>query len=241
MMEAMPTPSSRDETLRWEARRRRRVDRRLRTIARLLYYLTLPFIRYDVRGGDHLDTTGNLIIAANHRSLLDVVPGLYTAHRFNQYPRVLIAQAYVNGRWTGPIARWIGAIPVSGGREGSDALGDGIEAMRHGLATVVMPEGQLHKDAEDRRSLGDARTGVSRLAVGSGVPVVAAGLLGADRAWPPDRMMKLNPFRRRTVAVSVADDPLYLTGDDHRANTNLVMDAIRTEIDRAAAAHPELL
>jgi hypothetical protein len=43
------------------------------------------------------------------------------------------------------------------------------------------------------------------------------------------------------VAIQVADDPLFLVGDDHRANTDLVMGAIAAELARAATAHPELL
>lgn len=230
-----------DKAARKEQRHRRRVDRRLRTIARLLHLITLPFVRYDIRGGARVREAPNMIIAGNHRSLLDVVAGLYTAHLFGQYPRVLMAQQFVKGRWTGPVARWIGAIPVMSGRDGAGALDAGIVAMRDGLPTVVMPEGRLHEDADDRRSFGEARTGVSRLAVGSGVPVVAAGVLGADQAWPPGGWINLNPFRRPTVAVSVADDPLYLHGEDHRANTELVMAAIRAELDRAADVHPELL
>jgi 1-acyl-sn-glycerol-3-phosphate acyltransferase len=226
---------------RREVRRQRRIDRRLRLIVRLMHLLTVPFVRYRISGGARIDASPNIIIAGNHRSLLDVVIGLYTAHLFGLYPRTLIAQRYVKGRWTGPIARWIGAIPVAPGRDGAHALDQAIMALRNGAPTVVMPEGRLHQDSEDRLSMGTARTGVSRLAVGAAVPVVAAGVLGADRAWPPDRFLNLNPFRRRTVAVQVADDPLCLHGDDHRANADLVMDAIGAELARAAAEHPELL
>lgn len=222
-------------------RRERRIDRRIGVLVRVLFLAMLPFIRFDIRGGARARTATNLIIVGNHRSMLDFLVGLHTARLFGRYPRVLLAQQYARGRWMGPIMRWIGAIPVPSGDDRGDALDDGITALLRGLSTVVMPEGRLHRDTDDRLSLGEGRTGVSRLAVGSGVPVLAAAVLGADRAWPPDRRPHLNPFRRRTVVIRVADDPLPLGGRDHRANTDLVMAAIGGQLARAARAHPELL
>jgi hypothetical protein len=73
------------------------------------------------------------------------------------------------------------------------------------------------------------------------VPVLPAAVLGADRAWPPNRIPRLNPFRRQLVAIQVADEPVPLEGDDYRANTDIVMDAIAAELARAGEAHPELL
>jgi 1-acyl-sn-glycerol-3-phosphate acyltransferase len=230
-----------DRAVRREARRQRRIDRRIRMLIRILHLATVPFVHFDIRGGARVRTAANLIIVGNHRSLLDFVAGLYTAHLFGYYPRILIARQFARGRWTGPTIRWIGAIPVSPGGQGAGALDDGIAALRQGHSTVVMPEGRLHRDADDRLSVAEGRTGVSRLAVGSGVPVMPAAVLGADQAWPPDRRPRLNPFRRRTVAIQVADDPLFLVGDDHRANTDLVMGAIAAELARAATGHPELL
>jgi 1-acyl-sn-glycerol-3-phosphate acyltransferase len=223
------------------ARRRRRVDRRIRFLVRVLHLATVPFVRYDIRGGARVHSASNLIIVGNHRSLLDFIAGLHTSRLFGYSPRVLIAREFAHGRWTGPTIRWMGAIPVSSGGRRAEALEDGIAALRSGLSTVVMPEGRLHRDSDNRLTVGEGRTGVSRLAVGSDVPVLPAAVLGADRAWPPDRIPRLNPFRRRLVAIQVADEPLRLEGDDHRANTDLVMDAIAAELARAGEAHPELL
>lgn len=226
---------------RVESKHDRRVARRLRRIVVILHRMTLPFVRYDIRGGERIRELPSIIIVGNHRSLLDFIVGLYTAHLFGVYPRVLIARRFVESRLTGAFTRWVGAIPVSAGKEGAEALQSGVDALSGGFSTVVMPEGRLHEDRDDRLSLTEGRTGVSRLAVGSGSPVVAAGVLGADRAWRPGRLPNLNPFRRRVVVVRVADDPFHLHGDDHRANTQLVMDAISVQLDLAARDHPELL
>lgn len=241
MMHPMDDTTSDERAVRREARRQRRIDRRIGFVVLLLHLATVPFVRYDIRGGSRVRMASNLIIVGNHRSLLDFIAGLHTSRLFGYTPRVLIAREYAHGRWTGPIIRWMGAIPVSSGNRAGDALDDGVAALRRGLSTVVMPEGGLHRDRDDRLTVGEGRTGVSRLAVGSGVPVLPAAVLGADRAWPPDRPPRLNPFRRQLVAIQVADDPMTLEGDDHRANTDLVMEAIAAELAAAGDAHPELL
>ena len=99
-----------------------------------------------------------------------------------------------------------------------------------------MPEGRLHWDPDDPLSTGPSHTGVSRLVVEGHHPVVPAGLAGTERVLPARRKLpRFVPFRRKVVACVVADEPMYLDGDDHRANTDRVMAAIR---DLLAEAQP---
>ena len=67
---------------------------------------------------------------------------------------------------------------------------------------------------------------------------VPAALAGTERIAPPGaRFPRANPLRRKVVACQVADEPLWLTGDDHRANAEAVMAAIR---DLLALAEPRV-
>lgn len=203
-------------------------ERNLVRLARVLGALTAPFVRYDIRGGRCAEELRVAVIAANHRSMFDVVAGLICLHHFGHYPRLMIERRYVDGWWTGPFARAIGAIPVDRDASGRAAFDSGMQALRDGIPIIVMPEGRLHWDPADPGSLGPTKTGVSRLAQGAAVPVVAAALTGTERVLPANgRLPRLNPFRRKTVVCNVADDPLWLTSDDHRANTDLVMEAVR--------------
>lgn len=203
-------------------------ERNLAWLARIARVLTAPFVRYDIRGGRCAIELHVGIIAVNHRSMFDVVAGLVCLHHFRHYPRLLVERQYVEGRWTAPFARAIGAIPVDRIKGGGTSIDAAVDSLRSGVPIVVMPEGRLHRDPDDPTSTGPAKTGVSRLAVGAGMPVVVAGLRGTDVVMPHDaRLPRFNPFRRKTVICHVADDPLWLTGDDHRANTDEVMAAIR--------------
>ena len=209
-------------------------DRTLVRLARVAKAITLPFVRYDIRGGACAERIHVGIIAANHRSLFDVVAGLIGLHHFRRYPRLLIASEYVTGRWTGPFARAIGAIPVERGEGSYAALDAAVDALREGVPILVMPEGRLHWDPEQPHATGPARTGVSRLAVEGDVVVVPAGLVGTERVWPATaKLPRLNPFRRKRVTICVADEELVLSGDDHHANTERVMAEIRKLIRSA--------
>jgi 1-acyl-sn-glycerol-3-phosphate acyltransferase len=218
-------------------RRRFGPDRTLALLARIARVLVAPFVRFDIRGGACARDLKVGVIACNHRSLFDVVTGLIVLHHFHQYPRLLIARKYVEGRWTAPFARAIGSIPVDRGQGRGTALAPALATLAEGAPVLIMPEGRLHWDPEAPFSTGRAYTGVARLAVAAGTVVVPAAVIGTEEVWPPTRWLpRLNPFHRKVVVVNVADDPLVLTGDDHEANTEQVMAEIRRLMVEASAA-----
>lgn len=203
-------------------------ESRLRWIARICKVATAPWVRYQVVGGRCAPDLRVGIVAANHRSLFDVVAGLIALHHFRRYVRVLIAREYFDKRFMGLMCRAIGAIPVDRGDAGH-ALDAAIDALRHDIPLLIMPEGRLHWDPDEPLTTGPAKTGISRLAVGAEVPVLPAGLVGTQHVWPAGRPLpRMNPFRRRRlVVVNVADEPLWLHGEDHAANAEAVMAEIR--------------
>ena len=197
-------------------------------LARLFRVLSAPFVRYEIHGGRCATDLRVGVIAANHRSLFDVIAGLVCLHHFGHYPRLLVERRYVEKGLVGVCARGIGAIPVDRGGDRGQALAAAWAALADGVSILVMPEGSLHWDPDDPLSTGPAHTGVSRLATGAGVPVVPAALAGTEGIAPPGaRFPRVNPLRRKVVACQVADEPLWLTGDDHQANAEAVMAAIR--------------
>ena len=202
-------------------------ESRLRWIARACKVATAPFVRYDIRGGACAPSLEVGIVAANHRSLFDVVAGVIALHHFRRYVRVLIAREYFDKRLMGLMCRAIGAIPVDR-RDSGHALDAAVEALKNDIPLLIMPEGKLHWDPEQPLTTGRAKTGISRLAIAADVPVLPAGLVGTQHVWPAHRPLpRMNPFRRRVVVVNVADEPMWLHGDDHAANAEAVMAEIR--------------
>jgi 1-acyl-sn-glycerol-3-phosphate acyltransferase len=78
---------------------------------------------------------------------------------------------------------------------------------------------------------------VARIARAAGVPVVAAGMVGTELTWASThRFPRLNPLRRPTVCVRVADHPVALHDEDHRTSTEAVMADVRRLMAEAQAA-----
>ena len=199
-------------------------------LARVAWLLSWPFVKFDIGGGDEVNrATPTGIIVVDHRSLFDVAAGLIVFHRYRRYPRVLIEKKYVDSKWTRPFARAIGAIPVDRAAGRGEAFRAAIEALRSGITILLLPEGRIHWDPEAPLSTGPSSTGVSRLAEQSGIPVVAAGMIGTELVWPATRYLPyLNPFRRRpTVTVRVSDAPVTFTATDHAERTEEVMADVR--------------
>ncbi len=218
------------------AERRTGPARVLANLARIIAFLTAPFVRYDIRKGCADDLSLGIVVA-NHRSMFDVAAGLVCLHRLGHYPRLLIEKRYVESGWTGPAARAIGAIPVDRSGARGTSLEHALTALADGIPVLVMPEGKLYWDPDHPMSTGPARAGVSRLAVGGNVPVVPVGLSGTEHVMPAGaRLPRFNPFRRKVVVCQVADEPMWLAGEDHEANTALVMAAVEDLLRRAALA-----
>jgi putative phosphoserine phosphatase/1-acylglycerol-3-phosphate O-acyltransferase len=207
-------------------------------IARFLRVVCAPFVRFDIAGGEDLNRRIRAaVLAVDHRSLFDVAAGLIVFHRYRRYPRVLIARSYVEGRWTGPFARAIGAIPVDRGSRDGRAIDAAVEVLAEGATILLLPEGRLHWDPEDPISTGPAATGVARIAQAGGVPVVAAGMVGTEKVWPRTRRLpRLNPFRRPVICVRIADHPVDPLDADPRVATDAVMADVRRLMAEAQAA-----
>lgn len=198
-----------------------------------------PFVRFDAKGAERLNReTSECIVVVNHRSLFDIAAGLIVLHRYRRYPRVLIEKKYVDSKWTRPFAHAIGAIPVDRAAGHGEAFAAAVDALQGGVTVLILPEGRLHWDPTDPISTGTTSVGVSRLAAASGAPVITAGMVGTERVWPAGRSVPfLNPFRRRQlVTVRIADEPVELDGEDHRARTDRVMAAVREQMHLATTA-----
>ena len=207
-----------------------RPDRALAFLARVAWFLSWPFVRFDIGGGQEVNRnvkTG--IIIVDHRSLFDVAAGLIVFHRYKRYPRVLIEKKYVDSKWTRPFARAIGAIPVDRAAGRGEAFRAAVEALHDGVTILLLPEGRIHWNPDDPLATGPSSTGVSRLAEASGMPVVAAGMIGTEKVWPSTRYLPyLNPFRRRPiVTVRISERPVEFTSTDHTERTEQAMADVR--------------
>src|SRR5207237_1104219 len=89
---------------------------------------------------------------------------------------------YFEDKKTAWFFRAVGQIPIKrgGGSASQRALDSAIEVLRDGGLFGIYPEGTRSPDG----CLYKGHTGVARLALQSGAPVVAVAMVGAP-AWPP--------------------------------------------------------
>ena len=187
---------------------RRRVGFWYRLVVVVAKPLLRMFTRRQWRGIDNLPTEGGVIVAANHVSELD--PFAVGEFLFdNGRPPRFLAKAELFRK--APL-KWVfvGAqqIPVSRNSvDASLALEPAVEALRRGECVLIYPEGSATRDPDLWPM--KARTGVARLALLSGVPVIPVAQWGPEKLLPyKARRPRLLP--RHTFQV-VAGPPVDLS------------------------------
>ncbi|RMI34859.1 1-acyl-sn-glycerol-3-phosphate acyltransferase [Nocardia stercoris] len=157
----------------------------------LKYVLVGPILRLlgrpRVEGLEHVPATGPVIVAANHLSEID---SLYLCLVFPRRLTFLAKGEYFAGSGLrGRIERWVmtatGQVAVdrTGGAAAGDALDAAVRILEGGGAWAIYPEGTRSPDGRLYRG----RTGVIRVAMETGAPVLPVVLSGTDRVNPRGR------------------------------------------------------
>lgn len=168
----------------------------------LLYWASRPVVGTYTSTMLHMDVqlhaafpAGAKIIAANHPSTTDP---FFVAAILRQQSFILIKDLLFQVPVFGAYLRFSGHIPVSQGG-GQAALDAALERLHQGCTVVIFPEGAL----SPLGSFCEPRTGVARLALLSGAPVIPVGIhLQSERT---------HDFRS-TVGGQVEDSRWYLRG-----------------------------
>jgi 1-acyl-sn-glycerol-3-phosphate acyltransferase len=160
----------------------------------LLKYIVLgPVLRLlfrpQVDGREHVPDEGPAIIASNHLSFSD---SIFMPLMVKRRVTFVAKQEYFTGKG---IKGWLirmffvgtGTIPVdrSGGRSAQAAIETGLRVLREGHLFGIYPEGTRSPDGRLYRG----KTGVARLALESGAPVIPVVMLNADEIQPPGKIL----------------------------------------------------
>ena len=188
----------------------------------LLRAFLTPFLmllfRPKVTGLRNVPINGPVIIASNHLSFSDsvfmplVVPRKVTFLAKSEYftspgPKGLLKKLTF-------IA--LGQVPVdrSGGRRSEAALITGLKVLAEGNCLGIYPEGTRSPDGR----LYKGRTGIARLAMESGAPIIPVAKFETDKIQPTGKVIpKIMRVRM------IFGEPIYLSGDS--TNLQLLRDA----------------
>ena len=183
--------------------------------------------RPKVKGLRHVPANGPVIIASNHLSFSDsifmplVVPRKVTFLAKSEYftspgPKGLLKKLTF-------IA--LGQVPVdrSGGRRSEAALITGLKVLAEGKCLGIYPEGTRSPDGR----LYKGRTGIARLAIESGCPVIPVAMFNTEKIQPTGTVIP------KVMRVKMYfGEPMYFEGDSSdlsylRVVTDKIMDAIQ--------------
>jgi 1-acyl-sn-glycerol-3-phosphate acyltransferase len=216
-----------------------RHDRLYRTCLRLTRFLLHVLTRGTRSGIGHVPRRGPVIVAGNHISTFDPVVLAAAVAAAGRRPRAMATAGLFTAPVLGRLLLRCGFIPVH--RHSTNpaaALEPAAAALRDGQVVMLYPEGKITTDP-DHWPL-PAKTGVVRLALDTGAPIVPVAQWGAQAVIPPgaSALRALASLgRRRRVVVSVgtpldlraalgAETAAQARPEQLRAGAALVMNAI---------------
>lgn len=142
-----------------------------------------------VSGLERLPSDGPLIVASNHLSAIDT---LFLSVLLKRRVTFLAKAEYftkpgLRGRLMSALVSACGFVPVDRANPaaGRAAIDSGLRVLASGGVFGVYPEGTRSSDGRLYRG----RTGIARLALESGAPVLPVALVGTRRVLPPGRRL----------------------------------------------------
>jgi 1-acyl-sn-glycerol-3-phosphate acyltransferase len=163
-------------------------------IKALMTPILRAFFRVRVSGAENIPKSGPLIVASNHQAFCDsLFLPLVVSRRVTFVAKAEYFQSWKT-RW---FFRAVGQIPMerSGGSASQKALGEALAVLEAGGCIGIYPEGTRSPDERLHRG----RTGVARLALAVGCPVVPVGVQGTRQVQPIGARM-LRPFKTVTIS-----------------------------------------
>ena len=190
-----------------------------------------PFLmilfRPKVKGLRNVHGSGPVIIASNHLSFSDsifmplVVPRKVTFLAKSEY----FTSPGPKGFFKKLTFIALGQVPVdrSGGRRSEAALIAGLKVLADGKCLGIYPEGRRSPDGR----LYKGRSGIARLAIDSGAPIIPVAMFNTEKIQPTGTLM---PKVMRVEMIF--GEPMYFEGDSAdllylREVTDKIMSAIQ--------------
>ncbi|MET8282034.1 lysophospholipid acyltransferase family protein [Micromonospora sp. NPDC005174] len=179
---------------------------------------------------------GPLVLAANHISPFDPVVMIAACRTRGVAPRIMATAGLFRAPVLGAAMRHVGHIRVDRGTSGvHQALDEAADAVAAGSVILIYPEGRIGLDPGMWPERG--KTGVARLALACGAPVVPVAQWGAHEVLPyraPKGMLRgiARALWRRPVIRVHFGEPVDLgesnasTPGAARRATNRVVDAL---------------
>ena len=191
----------------------------------LLGPLMRLFCRPTIEGLENIPERGGAILASNHLAVADsfflplLVPRRITFLAKREY----FTQPGLVGFLKKQFFTGVGQVPVdrSGGSAARAAMDTATRLLREGKLLGIYPEGTRSPDGK----LYKGKTGVARMALEAGVPVVPVAMVGTDRVNPIGSRM----WRPRKIRIRIGE-PIDFSRYEGMAGDRLIARAMYDEI-----------
>lgn len=182
-----------------------------------------------VTGGENIPAKGPVILASNHLSYSDWV---FTPLVLRRRVTFVAKSDYFDGGGLKGRAQKLfftgtGQVPIdrSGGKASEAAMAAGLKVLGRGGVFGIYPEGTRSPDGR----LYKGRTGVARLALISGAPVIPTALIRTDVIAPTGRILS-RVVRPEVHFSKPLDFSRYAGGENDRVTLRAITDEIMNEI-----------
>ncbi|WP_198587065.1 lysophospholipid acyltransferase family protein [Glycomyces xiaoerkulensis] len=167
----------------------------------IVKFFLLLLTKREWRGMRHVPLQGPAIFVWNHYSDFDPLPVCHYVYNAGRHPRFLLKHSLIRIPVAGPIIHATGQIPVyRGRRDAADSLREAIAVLENGGSVIIAPEGSVTKEPDRWPMRG--KTGVARLALETGAPVVPIAQWGSLQIHDRHRKPKFRIGRRKLVTVA---------------------------------------
>jgi 1-acyl-sn-glycerol-3-phosphate acyltransferase len=213
---------------------------------RLAETVVLPpialWFRWRLEGLDYIPSEGPALIAGNHISYFDPLAHGYFIEKAGRRPRFLAKTELYRNPFLRRVLRGARQIPVRRGSGARAPVEAAIAALREGEVVVVYPEATVTRN-EDLSPM-QGKTGIARLTLASGVPVIPLAVWGSQRVWQRSGTRSLQLGRPIWVkAAPPLDFSVHEEDPEHpevlRTVTDHVMGELSLLIDDLRARYPK--
>ena len=184
-----------------------------------------------IEGAENIPRTGPAILVSNHISAGDtfLVPALMRRRLTFPAKLELFHGRGLKGRLLGWFLRSVGQVPMdrSGGRASAGSMDNVLQVLRDGKLLGIYPEGSRSPDGR----LYKGKTGVARLVLQAGVPVIPLAVIGTELV--PSVIPKVPTMKRPLVRIGrPLDFSAYTGAGNDREVLRWVTDQIMDEVMR---------
>jgi 1-acyl-sn-glycerol-3-phosphate acyltransferase len=178
-------------------------------------------------GTDNVPDAGGAILVANHMSHADPLVVAHYVYDAGRWPQFLAKSSLFRIPLVGPLLIAVRQIPVyRGTTDAAKALDAAVDAVRGGDAVIIYPEGTTTREPDLWPMRG--KTGVARLWLRTGAPVIPVVMWGPERLFDP-RTKRIG-LRPRTPVTVIAGEPINLSRWAGAEPTAAVLGEITDEI-----------